>query len=79
MFDIRRREEAEGERRIIGYERREEVDETGSKGFFGIATGPADGIGGLIPGFELPEGYWPARDRFRPRNISAVLRTWEKS
>ena len=78
MFDIRRREEAEGERRMIGNERREE-DETGSNGFFGIEPGPADGIGGLMPGFVLPGGYWLARDRLRPRNISAVLRTWEKS
>jgi hypothetical protein len=75
MFDIRRREEADGDRRMIGNERREEVDETASNGFFGIEPGPADGTGGLIPGFALPDAYWPGRDRLRPRKISAVLRT----
>ena len=64
---------------MIGNERREEEDETGSNGFFGIEPGPVDGIGGLVAGCVLPGGYWPARDRLRPRNISAVFRTWEKS
>lgn len=65
MLDIRRREEAEGESRIIGSGRRE--------GFLGRETrevGFDDDDGAVV---ELGRG------RFRPRNISADLRTWEKS
>ena len=65
MFDMRRREEAEGESRIIGSGRR--------AGFLGRETrdvGFDEGVGMVV---ELGRG------RFRPRNISADFRTCEKS
>lgn len=65
MFDMRRREEAEGESRMIGSGRR--------AGFLGRETrevGFDEGVGTVV---ELGRG------RFRPRKISADLRTWEKS
>jgi hypothetical protein len=70
-FDMRMREEAEGEIRMIGSGREcDELDlrddETGS---------PAEGAGtwGLLPGLA----GWPGR--LRLRNTSALLRTCEKS
>lgn len=77
MLDMRRREEAEGETRMIGLGRREDEE---SVGFLDIEPGPADGDGfDFISGLELlPDGY-PARARLGPRIRSAVFRTWEKS
>lgn len=79
MFDMRIREEAEGERRMMGSGRRED-DGPGRPDFLGTGR-PADGAGtpgGLLPGLT-PGGYWPVRERLRPRKASAVLRTCEKS
>lgn len=72
MFDMRMRDEADGERRMIGSGRE-----------LGLRDGtesPADGAG-TIEGFLLP-GFapcWPGRLRFRSRKSSALFRTWEKS
>lgn len=69
MFDMRRRDEAEGESRMIGSGRRE--------GFFERDTSeealPAEGKGAGT------EDCCTGRGRLRPRNISADLRTCEKS
>lgn len=77
MFDMRMREEAEGERRMIGSGRREE-EGPGRPGFF-VRGSPADGagIGAFVPGLT-PGGYW-LLERLRPRNDSATFRTCEKS
>ena len=63
IFDIRRREEAEGESRIIGSGLRD--------GFLECVANRPDG------GAETAVGS--AGRRVRVRNISADLRTWEKS
>lgn len=68
-LEVRIREEAEGERRMIGSPLREGL------GF----RPPAVGAMGLAPLGFVPGGYWPGRVRLRPRKISAVFRTWEKS
>lgn len=72
MFDMRMREEAEGERRIMGSGR-----ELGLRDGMGR---PAEGAGtiaeGLTPG--LTPG-WPGRSRLRSKKTAALLRTWEKS
>lgn len=83
MFDMRSREEAEGETRMMGLGRREDEDEgeeeeegLESSGFLGMLPAPGVGIMfGLPPVLALPCG----RDRLRPRNSSAVLRMCEKS
>ena len=76
MFERRRREEAEGERRMMGSGRR-----------WCLGLGP-EGMGVLLmmggfPGRETREGLvLVGRDlegRERERNVSAILRTWEKS
>lgn len=56
MLDMRMRDEAEGERRIIGSGRREDAG-PGRPGFF-VRGRPADGAGtaGLVPGLT-PGGY----------------------
>lgn len=78
MFERRMGDDAEGDSRMIGSGRRDELD----PGFFASGS-PADGVGttgmGRLPGFA-PAAYAPVRDeRLRPRKISAVLRTCEKS
>lgn len=81
MFERRMSDEADGERRIIGSGRRDDVDdEPGMPGFLGSGI-PADGGGSgspLTPGLT-PGGYCPVRERLRPRNVSAIFRTCEKS
>lgn len=73
MFDMRMREEAEGERRMMGSGREWDLRAEG-------ADKPADGAGTidelLMPG--LAPGC-PGRERLRSKNCSALLRTWEKS
>jgi hypothetical protein len=72
MFDMRMREEAEGERRMMGSGR--ELD------FRDGMDSPAEGAGtideGLTPGFAPG---WPGRSRLRSKKMAALLRTWEKS
>lgn len=73
MFDIRSRDDAEGESSIIGSGRRD--------GFFGSETRDdvldATEMAAVVP---VDDGGWaPGRGRLRPRKISAVLRMWEKS
>jgi hypothetical protein len=74
-LDMRIRDEAEGERRMIGSWFLELP-------LFRGWVRPADGAGttgcGLLPGFA-PGGYCPVRERLRPRKVSATLRTCEKS
>lgn len=73
-FDMRMREEAEGEIRMIGSGRAwEELDLRDDD-----IERPADGAGmvPLLPGLALG---WPGRLRLRSRNNSALLRTCEKS
>lgn len=82
MFDIRRREEAEGERRMMGYGREEEefVEEGGAGCLIRDAPLGIDVDAAFMPGFAMFAcACWPGRERLRPRNISAVFRTWEKS
>lgn len=66
MFDMRIREEAEGERRMIGSGLECVLREL-------LIERPADGAGtkGLLPGLV----GWPGRLRLRSRKISALLRT----
>ena len=70
MLDMRRREEAEGESRIMGSGRRE--------GFFGC-----EAMEGCVEGAveEGAVGRWEEGGgaRERARKISADLRMWEKS
>lgn len=69
MFDMRSNDEAEGERMTIGETllwREEPVIG------LGIETVPGSGF---APGFP---GCCPLR-LLRPKNVSASLRTWEKS
>lgn len=67
MFDMRMREEAEGESRMIGSGRALDFRDE-------VSGRPADGAGtaglfvGLAPG-------WPGREPLRSRNTSALLRT----
>jgi hypothetical protein len=70
MLDMRRRELAEGERRIIGSERLE----AGVMGFDVLGAG-REVREDLLVGAE---GRGAPFDR-RPRNVSACLRTCEKS
>lgn len=75
MFERRRREEAEGERRMMGSGRR------WCLGFGPEEMGVLLMMGGL-PGRETRLGLVLVRDlegRERERNVSAILRTWEKS
>lgn len=72
MFDMRIREEAEGERRMMGSGR--ELDLRDGMGRPAEGTGTIDE--GLTPG--LAPG-WPGRSRLRSKKIAALLRTWEKS
>ena len=72
MFDIRRRDDAEGESRMIGSGRRD--------GFLGRETIEEWDEGAV----DVAEGAAPGRDevggaRERARKISADLRMWEKS
>ncbi len=72
MFDMRRREDAEGERRMIGSERFEFTFDC--IGFAGAGT---DRVASVF------DCGWPGRVtgavlRF-PKKSSACLRTWEKS
>lgn len=72
-FDMRMRDEAEGEIRMIGSGREwEELD------LRDAIERPADGAGmePLMPGLAFG---WPGRLRLRSRNNSALLRTCEKS
>lgn len=72
MFDIRRRLEAEGERRMIGSDRLElTADE---RGFDGAGAG-RDGI--FV--FDWPGRACDGSLLRRPRKVSACLRTCEKS
>jgi len=69
MFDMRSREEAEGESRMMGSGRRE--------GFLGCEAREE----ACVEGWDAVEGA-PGRGggaRARERKISADLRTWEKS
>lgn len=66
MLLMRRREDAEGESRMMGSGRRVDF----------LERTVLDGLVGMEAGVE--EG-WLERERLRPRKISAVLRTWEKS
>ena len=72
MFDMRRREDAEGERRMIGSERFELTFDC--IGFTGAGTGRDASVLGC---------GWPGRAPGTvlrlPRKSSACLRTWEKS
>lgn len=82
MFERRRREDADGERRIIGSGRRVDTLEEGD---LGRETSCAcccccccwweeeEG------GWEVEEWGWGFEGRERERNVSAILRTWEKS
>ena len=76
MLDMRRRDDAEGERRMMGSERFEgTAEESGLEVFAaGRAASDADFVG-TLPGRDDDEGM-PLR---RPRKVSACLRTWEKS
>lgn len=72
MFDMRSKEEAEGERRTMGSERFEFTFDC--TGFAGVGTGRVAsvldcGCPGLAPDAVL----------LFPRKSSACLRTWEKS
>ena len=84
IFDIRIRDDADGERRMMGSGRRVDAEGAvavpGMPGFFGNER-PADGagMGGCLLLGLTPGGSWPVRERLRPRKSSAVLRTWEKS
>lgn len=84
ILESRMGDEAEGDRRMIGSTRREEEDDDDEEdeiavgGFLGSAS-PAEGAGRIppLPGIGL---FAPGRAlRFRPRKVSAVLRTWENS
>lgn len=75
MFDMRIREEADGERRMIGSGREDEPDLRDDE----FIDSPADGVGTT---WFLPPGLapaCPARLRLRSRKVSALLRTCEKS
>lgn len=75
MFDMRIREEADGERRMIGSGREDEPDLRDDE----VMDSPADGAGTtwfLLPGLAPA---CPARLRLRSRKVSALLRTCEKS
>ena len=72
MFDMRRREEAEGERRMMGSERLEFTFDW--MGFAGAAMGRVARV--LDWGWP---GRVPGAGRRFPRKSSACLRTWEKS
>jgi hypothetical protein len=85
IFDRRSKEDAEGERRIIGSNRRPELlvgvlGLAGMEGALGLRWEARGWLGGGAPGLEEP-GFWPGRfaARERWRNVSAALRTWEKS
>ena len=68
MFDMRRREEAEGERRIMGSGRRFFLGRETREGLVGMLGACVDAGGAFL---EVRE---------RERNVvSAILRTWEKS
>ena len=69
MFERRRREEAEGERRMMGSGRRWCFVE-GAWGMDGL-------MGGLPTGRDVVVRDLEGRER--ERNVSAILRTWEKS
>jgi len=84
MLERRRREDAEGERRIIGSRRRPEVEEgaeglEGIEGVFGLRCEARGWFVGATVG--LAPSFWPGRlaARERWRKVSAVFRTWEKS
>src|ERR1700712_3735339 len=76
MLDMRRRDEAEGESRIMGSDRFEETAEESGLDVLaaGRAASEAD-FDGRPPGRD-DEGGTPLR---RPRKVSACLRTCEKS
>ncbi len=71
MFDMRRREEALGERRMMGSGRR--------VGFLGLLVRVE--FEGVTEGaMDVAEEGTPGRvGRERERKVSAVLRMWEKS
>lgn len=81
MLDIRRREEAEGERRMIGSERLLlTLDCSGLEGCEGTGR-----VARVLEDVERELGWplvlddgMPLAPR-RPRKSSACLRTWEKS
>ena len=67
MLLMRRREDAEGESRIIGSGRLPR--------FLGRETSE----GFVLREVTVEDACWPCLLRVRPRKDSAVLRTWEKS
>lgn len=67
MFERRRREDAEGERRIIGSGRRVEGLEEGDLG-----RETSDGCCCWVGGGLVEE--WDFKGRERERNVSAILR-----
>lgn len=73
ILDRRSREEADGERRMIGSGRRD--------GFLGRETRDDDGVPAVAVdvGIVAVETGWLGRGRFRARKISADFRTLEKS
>lgn len=73
MFDIRRREEAEGERRMMGSGRR-----AWWEGFLRRETREAFVAVLAAVMAAVVEGAC-LEGRARERNVSAILRTWEKS
>lgn len=72
MLLMRRREEAEGERRIMGSGRRETFLGRETREEVGVAVEDVEGaVDGGAPGRLV--------GRLREKNVSAVLRMWEKS
>ena len=75
MFDMRRREDAEGDRRMMGSERFEETAEDIGFEMFAAGRAASEPLTGAPPGRDDEAGI-PFR---RPRKVSACLRTCEKS
>ena len=70
MLEVRRSEEAEGERRMIGSGRERFLRETRGPLLLSAVEGTVE--------VDTVEGTL-GRGRLRPRNISAVFRMYEKS
>lgn len=70
MLDIRRREEADGDSKMIGSGRR--------VGFLGRETRD-EALAVVDAGTGAVADAWLGRGRLRARKISADFRTWEKS
>ena len=70
MFDMRRREEAEGESKMMGSGRREAF--LGRETRLAVWVGMPAAVAAVVVGA-------PGRGRERERKTSADLRTWEKS